>query len=122
MSDDSAELLVEAREQAGLSQSELAKLAGTSQSAVARLERGQVSPSLATLRRLARAAGFDVQVSLAPRPTGDPVVQAYKRDVDRTLLRENLRKSVDRRLRDIEAFGRDADELRRAVTRRRAQK
>jgi hypothetical protein len=28
----------------------------------------------------------------------DPVVDAYKRDVDRTLIRENLRKSYEERL------------------------
>lgn len=76
-----------------------------------------MSPSLDTIQRLVGAAGFDVVVNLVPRHPSDPVVEAYKRDVDRTLLRENLRKTVDRRLRDIEAFRRDADELRRAVSR-----
>lgn len=33
----------------------------------------------------------------------DQVVEAYKRDVGRTLLRENLRKTVDQRPRDMEA-------------------
>lgn len=122
MSDNIGALLAGAREHAGLTQGELARRAGTSQSAIARLERGQVSPSLGTIRRLARAAGFDVRVSLVPRTDGDPVVQAYKRDVDRTLLRENLRKTVDRRLRDIEAFRQDADELRTAVAQRRVRK
>ena len=28
----------------------------------------------------------------------DPVVEAYKRDIDRTLLRENLRRSVEQRI------------------------
>jgi transcriptional regulator with XRE-family HTH domain len=119
---DIAELLTSARESAGLTQAELARRAGTSQSAIARLERGQVSPSLETVRRLARAAGFEVRVSLVPRTDGDPVVEAYKRDVDRTLLRDNLRKTVDRRLRDIDAFRRDADELRSAVASRRARR
>jgi len=109
--------VLSARERAGLSQGELARRAKTSQSAIARLERGRVSPSFSTIQRVVRAAGFDVQVTLVARPGGDPVVEAYKRDVDRTLLRENLRKSVDRRLRDIEAFAHDAGELRRAVSR-----
>jgi hypothetical protein len=34
----------------------------------------------------------------------DPVVEAYKRDVDRTLLRENLRLSPEQRLRKLQDF------------------
>lgn len=52
----------------------------------------------------------DAPVSLAP----DPVIEAYKRDVDRTLLRENLKRSPDERLRDLVRLQRFAIELRRA--------
>lgn len=31
-------------------------------------------------------------------PSPDPVIEYYKRDVDRTLIRENLRKSHEERL------------------------
>ena len=119
MADSFGEMLASARERAGLSQTALAAKSGTSQSAIARLERGQVSPSLGTIRRLLGAAGFDIQIILVARDAADPVIAAYKRDVDRTLLRDNLSKSVDRRLRDIEAFHRDAGELRRAVSLKR---
>ena len=34
----------------------------------------------------------------------DPVVEAYKRDIDMTLLRENLRRSVDERVRNLMAL------------------
>ncbi len=44
----------------------------------------------------------------------DPVIEAYKKDVDRTLLRENLKRSVDERLRDLVRLQRFADEWRRA--------
>lgn len=44
----------------------------------------------------------------------DPVVEAYKRDIDRTLLRENLRKSVEERLATLVALHRLAEEARRA--------
>lgn len=44
----------------------------------------------------------------------DPVIEAYKRDVDRTLLRENLKLSVDERFRKLMALQRFAEELRRA--------
>lgn len=35
---------------------------------------------------------------LPPADTVDPVVEAYKRDVDRTLLRQNLGRSLDQRV------------------------
>ena len=44
----------------------------------------------------------------------DPVVEAYKRDIDMTLLRENLRRSVDERVRNLMALQRLAEEARRA--------
>ncbi len=34
----------------------------------------------------------------ATRPV-DPLIEAYKKDVDRTLLRQNLRRTVEERLR-----------------------
>ena len=44
----------------------------------------------------------------------DPVVEAYKRDIDMTLLRENLRRSVDERVRNLMALQRLAEEALRA--------
>jgi hypothetical protein len=44
----------------------------------------------------------------------DPVIEAYKKDVDRTLLRENLKRSVEERLRDLTRLQRFAEEWRRA--------
>ncbi len=113
-------LLSTARQQAGLTQQQLAERAGTSQPAIARLERGDGNPSLATVERLVGAAGFDLRLELVPRWVHrDAVIEAYKQDVDRTLLRENLKKSVDLRLRDMEAFRRDAEQLRSAAQRKR---
>ncbi|MGN6488134.1 MAG: helix-turn-helix domain-containing protein [Devosia sp.] len=58
------EALVKARMEAGLTQTEVAERIGTTQSAIARLEGGGISPSLATLRRYAEATGTRLQVSL----------------------------------------------------------
>jgi hypothetical protein len=44
----------------------------------------------------------------------DPVIEVYKLDIDRTLIRENLRRSVEERLEvlmDLQSF---AEEVRRA--------
>jgi DNA-binding XRE family transcriptional regulator len=63
-----AALLIEARARANLTQAELAKRMGTSQSTIARLESGKAKPSLSTLRRLAKATGLRLKISLEPAP------------------------------------------------------
>lgn len=44
----------------------------------------------------------------------DPVIEAYKKDVDRSLVREQLRRSVDERVRNMIAALRFAERLRDA--------
>jgi hypothetical protein len=44
----------------------------------------------------------------------DPVIEAYKRDVDRTLLRENLRLTVEQRFDNLMRLQEFAEELRKA--------
>ena len=58
------EALVRARTAAKLTQTELARRLGTTQSAIARLEGGGVSPSISTLRRYAEATGTRLTVGL----------------------------------------------------------
>ena len=58
------EALVRARMTAKLTQVELARRLGTTQSAIARLEGGRVSPSFKTLRRYAEATGTRLTVGL----------------------------------------------------------
>ena len=50
----------------------------------------------------------------------DPVIELYKRDVDRTLIREQLRRSVDERVRNMIAALRFAEALREAARRQQA--
>jgi predicted transcriptional regulator len=57
--------LVKARARAGLSQAEVARRMGTTQSVVARLESGQTLPSTKTLLRFAEATGSRVHVRLS---------------------------------------------------------
>ena len=51
------EAMLGARIAAGLTQAEVAARAGTTQSAIARLEGGSVSPTVETLRKYAKAVG-----------------------------------------------------------------
>src|ERR671919_908283 len=55
------------RVEQGLSQRELAELTGTTQSAIARLERGGRPPRIDTLLRIAEALDCDLSVELRPR-------------------------------------------------------
>jgi hypothetical protein len=48
------------------------------------------------------------QVVLEP----DPVIEAYKKDVDRTLLRENRKLTVGQRFENLLALARLREELR----------
>ena len=63
--------LLRARRRAGLTQAEVAARMGTKTPAVARLEAGggsrQHSPSVATLRKYARAVGCRLEIRLRPR-------------------------------------------------------
>jgi hypothetical protein len=57
-----------------------------------------------------RFMAHDQSATLAP----DPVIERHKRDVDRTLLRENLKLSVGQRFRQLQELQRFAVALKRA--------
>ncbi len=56
--------LIAARTRAGLTQEALAARMGTTQSAVARMEGGDINPSIGALRRYAEATGTRLKVTL----------------------------------------------------------
>ena len=62
-----ADKVAERRVNRGLSQRELAELVGTTQSAIARLERGGRPPRIDTLLKIAEALDCDLTVELVPR-------------------------------------------------------
>jgi DNA-binding XRE family transcriptional regulator len=59
-----ARSLIEARGKAGLTQAQVAKRMGTTQSVVARIESGRNPPNLKTLEKYARAVGRRIEVKL----------------------------------------------------------
>ncbi|MEV8016183.1 helix-turn-helix transcriptional regulator [Streptomyces sp. NPDC086554] len=61
-----AEAVRKQRQDLGLSQSELGRRAGMTQSAVARFEGGGTVPTIPVLDRLARALDLQLRVELAP--------------------------------------------------------
>ena len=64
-----ADRVAERRVAMGMSQRDLAERCGTTQSAIARLERGGRPPRIDTLLRIADALNCDLVVELAPRET-----------------------------------------------------
>lgn len=65
------DLVREARRRTGLTQQELAERAGTTQSALARVETGRSAPSFDTVLRLVRLCGLDLDVMLVARDDSD---------------------------------------------------
>lgn len=100
-------MLRHARRRAGMSQRELARLTGIAQPAIARIERGAVSPTVETLERLLAGTGSTLEVA-----------SRLGVGVDRTLIREMLQRSPEERLlAAVSAAGEVAtlvEEIRRA--------
>lgn len=82
------QLLQDARRRHGVSQKRLAMRAGTTQSAISRIERDRVSPSVATLRELLYLLGEDLELAASRRDSG----------IDATLIDERLKVSPTERL------------------------
>jgi transcriptional regulator with XRE-family HTH domain len=100
-------LIREARQEAGLTQAELAARLGTTQSAIARLERPDSNPRVATLEAALRAAGRRLEVAAPQRPP----------DVDETLIARQLRLSPAERLESHDRTRRNLAELVRTARR-----
>jgi transcriptional regulator with XRE-family HTH domain len=88
-----------ARDKAGLTQHEMAHIAGVSQQAVSAYETGRKEPTIPTLQRLLSAAGYEMRIRL--EETDD-----HDRSLDRFMesLSPATRASLERRQRQrIEA-------------------
>jgi transcriptional regulator with XRE-family HTH domain len=94
-----------ARKEAGLSQRELARRAGTSQAAVSRVESGREDPSFARFEELISALGLRPEIVLGP---------LAEHDADPRRLAEEARKTPQQRLDEALAWDRFLDRLDRA--------
>lgn len=105
-----ASLLIRtARQEAGLTQAELARRAGMTQSMIARMERPGANPTVDTLDSVLGAAGARLTVA----PIGDA-------GVDVTLIAQNLRRTPAERLEAHRRAARRARAFREAGARARA--
>ncbi|MGL5349277.1 MAG: helix-turn-helix domain-containing protein [Cetobacterium sp.] len=59
--------IIKARNEKGLSQSELAKTIGTDQARISKLEKGTLNPSLDFLKRIADGLGQELHISFIPK-------------------------------------------------------
>ncbi len=97
-------LIREARRRAGLTQRELAERLGTTQSAIARLERGGTEPSYERVVEAVRACGMDLVPQLLETD-----------DADWSVASSNLTVGPDARVRRHQAALRCAVAGRRAL-------
>jgi transcriptional regulator with XRE-family HTH domain len=88
------ELLREVRLRHGLTQAQVAARARTSQAAISRIERGVVSPSVATLAQLVDLMGEELTLDARPIDYG----------IDRTLIQENLKRTPEERIDFMVSF------------------
>ena len=63
--------------------------------------------------------GYNRRMTTAPRMEEDPVIEAYKKHVDRTLIRKNLKLTVEERVIQLAKLQDFAEELRQSKARKR---
>ena len=86
------------RHATGITQRQLASRMGTTQSAVAALERPDSNPTLRTVADALDALGYELTLGATPKPPG----------VDESLIRQQLELTPAQRLEQLEAMAREA--------------
>lgn len=98
------DLVREARKRARLTQAQLAERAGTTQSAIARIETGESSPSFDMVLRLVRLCGMDLDIMLVERD-GSDWVQARRLAALSPQARVDRHRRVESQLRALRRAG-----------------
>ena len=105
-------LIRSTRLSARATQAQLARRLGTTQPAVAKLERDDSNPTLRTVREALGALGHDLRLESIPRVAS----------VDESLVRKQLELTPGQRLRQLEAMHREAGLLAAAGARARGER
>lgn len=100
--------LIELRSLRGMTQTQLAEKANTTQTVVSRLENGSTKPSLETVRKLANALDAVIEITLTPKEelkSENSVASLIKipelREDTNRVTEEITRKIVDEKLKEI---------------------
>lgn len=93
-------LVRDARRRHGLSQTDLAKRAGTDQGSISRIERDQISPSLTTLNRILEAMEETLLIRSVPRDEPLPgaanlTLRELRADFTRLSAEQRLEQAVE---------------------------
>ena len=99
----SADLLIAAREKSGLTQTQMARIAKTSQSAIAAYEAGDREPTVPVLQRMLAATGHNLMIAFEADRNIYRVAD-LARDIRKTSI-----KNHERRLRLVFEFLREVD-------------
>jgi transcriptional regulator with XRE-family HTH domain len=100
----SADLLIAARKQSGLTQAQMARIAKTTQSAIAAYEAGRREPTVPVLQRMLEATGHNLLIAFEADENVYRIAD-LARDI-----RETPSKNSQRRLRLVFEFLRDVNE------------
>ena len=100
----SADLLIAARKQSGLTQAQMARIAKTTQSAIAAYEAGRREPTVPVLQRMLEATGHNLVIAFEADKNVYRIAD-LARDIRRTPA-----KNSQRRLRFVFEFLRDVSE------------
>jgi len=100
------DLIREARRRVGWTQARLAEAAGTTQSAIARLESGRTSPAFDDVIRYLRLMGLDLDVMLVERDDSDWIQAQRQRTKGAQALADEFDTLVSRLARDRRDYAR----------------
>jgi len=100
----SADLLLEARRRSGLTQVQMARIAKTTQSAIAAYEAGKREPTVPVLRRMLAATGHNLLIAFE---ADENIYRLADLAHD---IRKTSKKNTERRLRLVFEFLREANE------------
>ncbi len=101
----SADLLIAARKQSGLTQAQMARIAKTAQSAIAAYEAGRREPTVPVLQRMLEATGNNLVIAF------EADTSVYRMTELARDIRETPAKNIQRRLRLVFEFLREANEI-----------
>lgn len=92
---DAANLVRDTRLRHGVTQRSLARRCRTSQTYISRIERGEISPTVAALNKLLQTLGERLELSAVPGPVSNQPVEAMRADMENLTSGERIRQAAE---------------------------